>query len=122
MTLEADLFAALRSLVDDRVYQDTFPQSPAIPTWPSIRYTVIGGVATPDICGGGLEGTDDIRIQIDAVALSSKERNTLRVAVRNALLGFTPPAVIDATSQSSYDSETKTFISTQDFIFYGSST
>lgn len=121
MTLRADLFTALRGLVADRCYPDTFPQEPSTPTWPSIRYTVAGGTITGDICGSGTEETDDVRMQIDVVATTHKERDTLKKAIRAALLTFSPPCVLDSPSLDRYDSETKTFISSQDFIFFGSS-
>ena len=34
MSIEADLFTALRSLVSDRVYPLAFPQTGAPPVWP----------------------------------------------------------------------------------------
>lgn len=121
MSLKADLFDALRGLVSDRCYPDTFPQEPNTPTWPAIRYTVAGGTITGDICGSGTEETDDIRMQIDAVAVTHKDRDALKTAIRAALLTFSPPCVLDSPSLDRYDSETKTFISSQDFIFSGSS-
>lgn len=117
------IFEALRNLVSgDRVYADEFPQTPSTPVWPSIRYTGAGGTSYPTICGDGSSDEDDVRVQIDIVTTTSAERTTLTESVRTAMKTLTPPAILQGPPQTTFDSATKTFRCTIDFVIYGSST
>lgn len=120
MSLEQDLFAALRTLVGNRVAPVTFPQPPAVPTWPAIRYTIVSNVPVVDICGDGDDETAEPRVQLDLVASEFKQVRALRLQVMAAMRLFVPPAILENTS-SQYDDETKTFREIMDYIFYGSS-
>jgi hypothetical protein len=126
MNQSAALFAALSPLVAGRVYPVAFPQEP-LPTWPAIRYTPVGGTVWPDACGGGDGSLDDVRVQIDCVAMASGTTPgydaavALANAVRAALTDFDPPCVPDGPALFDYDSETKTHRAIQDFTFYPSS-
>lgn len=128
MTMDTVLFARLKlipqlALVDGRyaVYPDVFPQPPAVPVWPALRYTLAGGTIYPDLAGAGDEDGDDVRVQIDAVATTSLARRELWAAVRDAMQGLDPPAVLQAPPVLSYDSDTKTWRAMGDFILYSSS-
>lgn len=128
MSIETVLFSRLRlipqlALAGGRyaVYPDVFPEAPAMPVWPALRYTLAGGTIYPDLAGSGDEDGDDVRVQIDAVAATSLARRELWNAVRDAMKGLDPPAVLQAPAVFSYDSETKTWRAMGDFILYSSS-
>lgn len=111
---------ALRGLVAGRCYPNTFPQAPAVPVWPSIRYSVISQQPVADICGTGDVSTDDTRIQVDIVAKTYGAAITLRDQVITAMVGLDPPAARDGGFED-YDAETETHRCTLDFIFCASS-
>jgi uncharacterized protein DUF3168 len=120
MTLEVDLFTALKSLVGNRVAPATFPQPPTVPVWPAIRYTFISNVPVLDICGDGDDETSEPRVQLDIVALTFKDVRALRLQVMAAMRLFVPPAILENTL-SEYDAETQTFREIMDYSFHGSS-
>jgi hypothetical protein len=120
MTLEASLFTALKSLVGNRMSPNTFPQPPAVPTWPAIRYTIVDSVPVIDICGDGDDATAQTRVQLDVVAESYAAARALRLQVMSAMAAFTPPAILEL-SMSLYDAETKTHREILDYMFHGSS-
>lgn len=126
MSLKSDLFDALGPLVSNgsvhRCYPDVFPQPPAVPVWPAIRYSVISGEVFPDICGSGADQTDDVLVQIDAVAPTGTARDALRLSIRNAMSTFQPPATLQGVPREEYDAETKTYRASMDYVIYGSST
>jgi hypothetical protein len=131
MTLESDIVARLKSIPalapvspskGFAIHADTFRQDSKVPVWPAVRYTVVGGTTFPDLCGSGSEDADDVRVQFDVVALTSTERSALWRAVRAAMETFTPPAILQGPATNQYDSETKTYRATGDFVIHGSST
>lgn len=122
MTIEADIFTALKSLVANRVYPLTFPQPEnGLPVWPAIRYTFISQVPFLDICGDLDEPTDEVRVQVDIVSLTYAEMRLLARQVRAAMASFYPPTTLESLSEE-FDSDTKTRRSIMDFIIHGSST
>jgi hypothetical protein len=122
MTLKASIFEALKDLVENRVYPERFPQPPATPTWPSIRFNFAGGAPAIDLDGDGDESTDDQRVQIDWVAKTDAERATLTPLIRAAMKTIDPPCVMQGTPTETWDAETKTYRATADWIAFGSST
>ena len=119
MSVETDLFTALKSLVGNRMSPNIFPQPPAGPTWPAIRYTIIDMVPVVDICGDGDDLTADIRIQIDCVAETYMAARALRLQVMAAMRSFSPPAILDL-SRGDYDADTKTYREALDYLIHGS--
>ena len=119
--IEGVVFTALRSLVSDRCYPNTFEQPPdgRLPTWPAIRYTVISSDNAPDICGTDNVGTDDTTVQLDLVAKTHGAVITLRDQVINAMMGLDPPAVRQSQFQT-YDEVTKTHRIVIDYFFSAS--
>lgn len=116
------LQAALSPLVAGRVWPVMFPQEPdEPPVWPAIRYTPVGGTVHPDACGGGDGGTDDVRVQIDAVATTYLGARDLMQQVRTALMTFDPPAVSDGPAMFDYDPDLRVHRAVQDFTLYPSS-
>jgi hypothetical protein len=121
MSHEILIFNALKSLVSNRVYPDTFPQEPSLPVWPSIRYAQIGGQIFDDACGSGLSDTDSTEFQIDIVAITATQRATLRDQVRTALNGLSVPASLNLAPLHEYDAETKTYRAILRVTVHGSS-
>lgn len=121
--IEGVVYTALRSLVGDRCYPNTFEQPPdgRLPTWPAIRYTVISSDPTVDICGTDDVLTDDVTVQLDIVAKTHGAVLSLRDQVITAMQGLTPPAVRNSGGFTDYDSTTKTYRVTLDYLFAGSS-
>lgn len=121
MSIEADLFAGLKTLVpSNRAYPLTFPQAPATPAWPSIRYTFISVDPAVALCGDSGDKSATSRAQIDCVTLAYTTTRALRLAVMAFMKSFSPPAVLDG-SREEYDAETKTFRASLDFLIYASS-
>jgi hypothetical protein len=121
MSIEEDLFAGLKALVaSDRAYPITFPQAPADPDWPAIRYTFISVDPAAAICGDSGDLSATTRVQIDAVAKTFAAARALRLSIMAFMKTFTPPALFDG-SREEYDSETKTFRASLDFLIYASS-
>jgi len=120
MTLEASIFTALKTLVGNRVSPNEFPQPPAVPTWPAIRYTIIDNVPVVDVCGDGDDDTAQPRVQLDVVATTYTAARALRLQVMAAMRTFDPPAILELSS-GDYDPETKTYRELLDYTFHGSS-
>lgn len=123
MSLEAEVFDALRDLVSDRVYPLTFPQPEVgLPVWPSIRFTFIS-VPVEDLCGDGDDGTADVSMQVDVVV--DKEEGysalrTLRLDVMSRMATLPTPARL-ASSRDEFDEETRTFRAILEYTVSGSS-
>lgn len=122
MSVEADLFTALRSLVSDRVYPLTFAQpGGALPTWPAIRYTLVVSEPSADVCGDGGDAVADQLVQIDIVAGTYAAVRALRLQVLTAMSTFAPPALWQGDGDT-FDVPTKTYRVRMDFTLYPSST
>ncbi|GGI16444.1 tail completion protein gp17 [Oxalicibacterium faecigallinarum] len=129
MSVEAKITTAL-SAIDElalpdgeaAVYQDDFPQpEKGEPKWPAVRFTLMPGEVHADISGDGDEDTDDIRVQIDVVSKTPKERRVIWDKVRAAMKKIDPPALLQAPPDMSRDLETKTYRAMGDWVIYGSS-
>lgn len=116
MTLESDLFEALRGLVADRVYRSKFPQGPGAPVWPAIRFTRVSGTPTPDICGTGDEDTDDVEYQIDIVAQTPAEVDALAAQVIQAMKAYPHPNARIGRRDDPFDPTTNTERTSLDFV------
>lgn len=119
MLLEDLLFGALKSLVGNRVAPVIFPQPPAVPTWPAIRYSIDANPII-DICGDGDDSTADVSVQLDVVAKEFAQVRSLRLQVLSAMRTFAPPATLQF-STGEYDEETKTFREILRYNIHGSS-
>lgn len=120
--IEGVVFTALKSLVGNRCYPNTFiqPEDGALPTWPAIRYTLISGDNAFDLCGTDNVDTDDTVVQLDLVAKTHGAVVTLRDQAITAMQGLTPPAV-RLSMFNEYDETTKTYRITMDYLFSASS-
>lgn len=113
---------ALNPLVSNRVYRNVFPQAPATPIWPAIRYTFISVTASQDICGDGGEETADYRVQIDLVDREDKGPTTfadLSALVKAALAPLQPIYVWDSEFEE-FDLDTKTNRLSMDYLVFPS--
>lgn len=131
MTVGDVIFSALRSLVTDRCYPVVFPQelidppkirdvSKPYPTWPAIRYSLIGADNVDTICGTDVEDTDNSQYQIDFVAVTYDEMKGLVTSGIAALMTTSPPCSRDFYFED-FDEETKTFRGILRITFYPSS-
>jgi len=114
-----EIFTILAPLVANRVYPVTFPQAPAVPVWPSIRYTPTGGAVQLTSCGDAND--PDVSIQIDVVATTFAAAITLTELVKTAFNTFSVPAVLDNFPMFDYDHETKTHRGILQYTIAGSS-
>jgi len=115
------VYEALKGLVADRCYPDTFPQSPTnAAIWPAIRYTIISEDPVPDICGTDTGATDQVTVQIDYVAKTKGAVLALQQQGRAALMATFPPCSRE-NGFGIYDPETKTYRATDDYQFHPSS-
>lgn len=122
MSIEADLFSRLKTLVANRVYPLTFIQpNGALPVWPAIRYSFISVIPATTVCGDGGDETADTRVQIDAVDKTFMAMRALRMEIMLAMLTFYPPAIFENDFEE-YDADTKTYRVSLDYIIYKSST
>jgi hypothetical protein len=118
MNIEETLKLALGGLVGGRIYPTIFPQAPATPVWPAIRYVRVSTSVFEDLCGEGDDDSHDVRVQLDIVAEGFVAARTLRDQVRIAMKSV---AVLASGEFQDFDPETKTHRRTLDYIFYESS-
>ena len=119
MSLDTDIFDALKGLVSNRVYPVIFPQPDGrLPTWPAIRYT-ISGVPEEDLCGDGDDQTADVQVQLDVVATTNSEMLSLRLSVMEAMRSPLPARL--GYNSREYDFETKTYRAILQYTIDGSS-
>ena len=120
MTIEADLFTKLKTLVANRVYPETFIQpNGALPVWPAIRYSFTSAVPDAAICGDSGDLAPDTRIQIDVVDRTFLATRTLSRSVMTAMETFAPPVILE-NGMHEYDAETKTYREILDYMIYKS--
>lgn len=127
MTNKADIslvvVTLLKPLVGNRVYRNVFPQAPAVPVWPAIRYSFPSVTPSQDLCGDGGEETSDYRLQIDVVMLESAGPTAfaaLMAQVKAAMATLQPIYVFDNEFEE-FDFETKTTRAAVDYLVYLSS-
>jgi hypothetical protein len=120
MTLEADLFTALTSIVDGRVFPENFPQEDYRPIWPAIRYSLVSVTEPIALCGDTQDEAPDTRVQLDLVAPTFAEARALRLEILTAMAAFLPPAIKE-NDFSGFDHTTKTYRVTLDYVVYKSS-
>lgn len=119
MSIETDLFAALKGLVGNRVYAVNFPQAENMMTWPAIRYSFVGIVPAVTVCGDGGDDGAEVRVQLDLVHTDAASLRALRLQVMQAMRGFDPPAV-NENSLELFDGETRTYRGILDYLIHPS--
>lgn len=118
MSLEA-IKSQIGAFVEGRIYNLTFPQPTADATWPAIRLVQVSADPGATICGDGGD-LADIRVQIDIAARQFSQMRTIRLQVLTAMETFPTPAIWVGEFEE-YDSETKTYRSSLDYVLYPSS-
>lgn len=121
MSTEETIFSTFAVLFNSRV-GPIFPQTAGAIVTPAARYTILGGTIDTDVCGVGLELTDDISFQLDVVAATQTARMNLRPQVRAAAAAAVPPMILRGPPVQEYDADTKTYRETFEFTIYGSDT
>lgn len=126
--IEAIIFAALKSLVQDgslyRCYPIAFPQQGerGFEQWPAIRYAVVSSNNEADIDGTDTVETDETRMQIDIVARTHGAVIMLRDEVITAMMGLDPPATRqEGSGFQVFDAETRTYRVVLEYVFSASS-
>lgn len=116
MTVEQTVFAALRSLVGDRCYPNTFAQPTGLPDWPAVRYTSSDDPVN-SLCGSDNDNTDDVNVQIDVVAETFDGMKSLKRQVIAALLSTNPPCSRQPGGFETFDTETRTHRAVLQYLF-----
>lgn len=115
MSIEVQLFEALKSLVSNRVYPDIAPLGV---THPYITWQGVGGQTLRFIDNTAADKRNT-RMQVNTWAVSRLQANLIARQVDDALCAST---VFQATPLgepvSDFDSETKTYSTMQDFSIY----
>ncbi len=118
MNVAAHVNGLLSALVGGRCYPNKFPQQ-ATPTWPAIRFTVVGREIDQVLDGTDEGESDDIRVQVDFVAAGYEAARTLRDLGVAAMLASATPCV-RVSEFETFDAETKTDRFVVDFQFHPS--
>lgn len=103
MSVTSDLAAALGPLVANRAYPNTLPQDVA---WPCIRFQTTSSVPGVSICGDSGDDSAEVRVQLDLIARTYAETQTLRTSTLAAMAALSTPAVLELQFEE-YDSEAK---------------
>ncbi len=115
MTVEADIFNALKTLVGNRVFPDVAPITTAKPY---ITYSQIGG-ETLDYLENAVASKKNGRFQFDVMADTRASASATMLLVESALVASTAfqARAIGAPS-SDYDHDMLTYRSMQDFSIW----
>lgn len=112
MTVEANIYNALKSLVANRVFPDVGPLGTAAPY---ITYQQIGGAVVQPLAGG-LADKQNGRFQVNVWAKTRSEAASLALLVESAMVGastFQARAV--GAPSATYDGDVTLYGSIQDF-------
>lgn len=120
MSLEADIFNALKGLVGNRVYPLVLHQSQTVPITPAIRYQFISSEINGDVCGDGGDATANTRTQVDVYSTDYMTTRTLRQQVIAAMTAISKPTTWEGGSDD-YESDLKLYRCSMDFITFPSS-
>jgi hypothetical protein len=114
MSLESDIFDAIKSLTSNRCYPDKAPQNPT----PS--YTVfqqVGGQALNYLESAAV-GKRNARIQIACWATTRIAANALARSVEDAMVASSLKAYVLSAFTADFDEETKLFGARQEFSIW----
>ena len=119
MSVPQALYSVLGPLVGNRVYPSAFPQSPSLPDWPAIRYSLSRSLVN-SLCADDTEAVDDVAAQIDIVATTYPALTALKAQVVAALANTDPPCARTGDFET-YDTPTKTHRAVLSYVFQLSS-
>lgn len=115
MTIETEIFTALRGLVSDRVYPDVNDEGTDAPY---IVHQRVGG-ATPTFLERASPSQEGVRLQVTSWATTRIAAVALAKQVQDTLVALTTVAAKPAGDPVSlHDPDTKLRGSTQDFIVW----
>lgn len=120
MSLEAEIFTALKGLVSNRVYPMILPQSQTVPITPAIRYQFISSEINADVCGDGGDGTANTRTQVDVYSVDYVTSRNLRLQVIQAMTGMPKPTTWEGGFDD-YEPDLKLYRCSMDFVTFPSS-
>lgn len=114
MSLEIQIFQALKDLVDERVYPDIAPDAEL----PYITYQQVGGEAV-NFVDGAIPDRSNARIQIDVWAATRLQASQISAAVESTIraLSALQPTVLSARVDT-YDPPTGARGAMQDFSLW----
>lgn len=115
MSIETDIYDALKGLVSNRVYPDVGPENAIRPY---LTYQQVGG-ATLAFLEGGPPGKRNGRFQISVWAATRPEASTLARQVEDAMLSLpTLSPSAEGALIARYESQTKLYGTIQDFSLW----
>ncbi len=116
MQIEAELFAALKSLVANRVYRDVAPANVTATPW--ITFQQVGG-APVNFVDPTIPSMKNGRFQVNVWAASRDEAAALQRQVEDALRAATQlrPTVLTG-AVAIYEEDTNLYGTRQDFSFW----
>jgi len=114
VSLEKQIFEALKGLVDERVYPDIAPDAQL----PYITYQQVGGQAV-NFVDGSIPDRSNARIQVDVWAATRLQASQLSAAVESTMRSLTAlqPTVLSARVDT-YDEPTGARGAMQDFSLW----
>lgn len=113
MSIEQEIFDALDQTFSGRVYPDVAPHTA---TMPFATYQAVGGVPTTTFCGDTLK--TNTRFQINVWAKTRQQSAELMRDCALALTGIPMFGTAAGGPMSTYDEDTRTYGSMQDFSFW----
>ena len=115
MSAESQMFAALRTLVSDRVYPDLAPDPV---TKPYIVYQQVGGAAVQFV-GADVPSKKNSRMQVSVWGETRTQVSALAVQVEDTLRGTASlQTIVLSAPVATYDPDTKLRGSQQDFSIW----
>lgn len=115
MSAESQMFAALRTLVSDRVYPDLAPDPV---TKPYIVYQQVGGAAVQFV-GADVPSKKNSRMQVSVWGETRAQVSALAVQVEDTLRGTASlQTIVLSAPVATYDPDTKLRGSQQDFSIW----
>lgn len=115
MSLESNIYDALKGLVSNRVYPDLAPYGAALP---HITYQQLGGRAI-NFLESGVPGKRNARVQINVWATTRSAAATLSRQVEETLItNATLKAYVLSASFSRFDLEVQQYGTNQDFSIW----
>lgn len=117
MTVEDSIFAALRTLVADRVYRDVPPQT--VTALPRITFQQVGGAPVNFVDAATLPDKKNSRFQVNVWAADRDSAAVLSRSVEDTLRAYTAlqTTVLEAPT-AVYEHETGLYGTRQDFSFW----
>jgi hypothetical protein len=117
MTVENSIFAALKTLVSNRVYRDIAPQS--VTALPRITFQQVGGDALNFVDSATVPSQKNGRFQVNVWAADRDSAATLARQVEDALRAYAAlQTTVLGAPVAEYEEETKLYGTRQDFSFW----